>query len=339
MRDVAEFAQVSQSTVSNYFHKPRKLSDATRERIRQAVETLGFVPNDAARMLRTGASPVIGYVAFELASATTPQIATAIEQRVSAEGMYLLMANDVGSRQREREYLQLFEQQRVAGIIISPVGDVEDELARLRRRGIASVLSARHAVSPSQASVSIDHVAGARLAVRHLVELGHRKIGFVASSLDLQQIADRQRGALSVIEQVPDATLELISVPERTVEAGIACADRLARRDAASRPDALFCANDLLAIGIIQSFVAGRRIRVPEDIAVVGYDDIEFAQSTVVPLSTVRTPHAQLGTAVAQLLFEEIAALRAPEGTEARAVAPQIEFAPELVVRDSTTGS
>ncbi|MDX3496597.1 MULTISPECIES: LacI family DNA-binding transcriptional regulator [Streptomyces] len=339
MRDVAEFARVSQSTVSNYFHKPRKLSDATRERIRQAVDTLGFVPNDAARMLRTGTSPVIGYVAFELASATTPEIATAIERRVSAEGMYLLMANDAGSRQREREYLQLFEQQRVAGIIISPVGDVEDELARLRRRGIASVLSARHAVSPAQASVSIDHVAGARLAVRHLVELGRRRIGFVASSPDLQQIADRQRGALSVIEEVPDASLELISVPERTVEAGIACAERLAHRDATDRPDALFCANDLLAIGIIQSFVASRRIRVPDDIAVMGYDDIAFAQSTIVPLSTVRTPHAQLGTAAAKLLFDEIAALRASEDTEAREGAPQIEFAPELVVRDSTTGT
>ncbi|MFE7275781.1 LacI family DNA-binding transcriptional regulator [Streptomyces sp. NPDC057623] len=339
IRDVAEAARVSQSTVSNYFHKPRKLSDATRERIRQAVETLGFVPNDAARMLRTGASPVIGYVAFELASATTPEIATAIEQRVSAEGMYLLMANDAGSRQREREYLQLFEQQRVAGIIIAPVGEVEDELARLRRRGVASVLSARRAVSPSQASVSIDHVAGARLAVRHLVGLGRRRIGFVTSSLDLQQIADRQRGALSVIEEVPDATLELISVPERTVEAGIACANRLADRAAADRPDALFCVNDLLAIGIIQSFVAGRKIRVPEDIAVVGYDDIEFAQSTIVPLSTVRTPHAQLGAAAAQLLFDEIAALRVPAGEGGGRVTPQVEFAPELVVRDSSAGA
>ncbi|MEW2403876.1 LacI family DNA-binding transcriptional regulator [Streptomyces sp. NPDC046862] len=339
IRDVAESARVSQSSVSNYFHKPHKLSEATRERIRQAVETLGFVPNDAARMLRTGASPVIGYVAFELASATTPEIATAIEQRVSAEGMYLLMANDTGSRQREREYLQLFEQQRVAGIIISPVGDVENELARLRRRGIASVLSARHARSASQASVSIDHVAGARLAVRHLVELGRRRIGFVASSLDLQQIADRQRGALSVIEQAPDVSLELISVPERSVEAGIACADRLALRAPSDRPDALFCANDLLAIGIIQSFVASGHVRVPEDIAVMGYDDIEFAQSTVVPLSTVRTPHAQLGAAAAKLLFDEITALRATEGVEVREAAPQIEFTPELVVRRSTTGA
>ncbi|WP_262704011.1 MULTISPECIES: LacI family DNA-binding transcriptional regulator [Streptomyces] len=339
IRDVAEFAQVSQSTVSNYFHKPRKLSDATRERIRQAVDALGFVPNDAARMLRTGVSPVIGYVAFELASATTPEVATAIERRVSAEDMYLLMANDTGSRQRERDYLQLFEQQRVSGIIIAPVGDVEAELARLRRRGIASVLSARRAVSPAQASVSTDHVTGSRLAVEHLIGLGRRKIGFIASSLDLRQVADRQRGALSVIEAVPDATLEIISVPERTVEAGIACAEHLARRSPADRPDALFCVNDLLAIGIIQSFVAGRRIRIPEDIAVIGYDDIEFAQSTIVPLSTVRTPHAELGTAAADLLFDEIAELRGPEGADGERTAPHIEFAPELVVRASTVGA
>lgn len=78
--------------MSNYFHKPHKLSEATRERIRQAVDVLGFVPNDAARILRTGVSPVIGYLAFELASATTPEIAAAIEQRVSAHGMFLLMA-------------------------------------------------------------------------------------------------------------------------------------------------------------------------------------------------------------------------------------------------------
>ncbi|GGZ41419.1 LacI family DNA-binding transcriptional regulator [Streptomyces bluensis] len=339
IRDVAEFAQVSQATVSNYFHKPRKLSDATRERIRQAVETLGFVPNDAARTLRTGVSPVIGYVAFELASATTPEIAAAIERRVSAQDMYLLMANDTGSRMREREYLKLFEQQRVAGVIISPVGDVEAELARLRRRGIASVLSARRAVSPGQASVSTDHVAGARLAVQHLIELGRRRIGFVASSLDLQQVADRQRGALSVIETVADAAFEIISVPERTVEAGIACADRLARRRPADRPDALFCVNDLLAIGIVSSFVTGGSVRVPEDIAVMGYDDIEFAQSTIVPLSTVRTPHAQLGAAAADLLFDEIAFLRGSEAVGEERVAHQIEFTPELVVRASTIGT
>jgi LacI family transcriptional regulator len=311
LRDVAELARVSPTSVSNFFHKPVKLSAPTRERVRQAVETLGFVPNDAARVLCTGTSPVIGYIAFELASATTPEIARAIEERVSARDMYLLMANDTGSRDRERSYLELFEKQRVSGIIIAALGDVEPELARLRKRGIASVLSARRAVSDAQASVSTDHVTGGRLAVEHLVAQGRRRIGFVASSLGLRQVEDRLHGAMSVIGSVPDATLEVIPVPERT---------------------ALFCANDLLAIGVIQAFVAARSILVPEDIAVVGYDDIEFAQSTIVPLTTVRTPHAELGAAAADLLFDEMAILGSEEGGSR----PHVEFSPELVVRAST---
>jgi LacI family transcriptional regulator len=338
IRDVAKLADVSPATVSNYFHKPRKLSDATRERIRHAVDTLGFVPNDAARTLRRGVSPVIGYIAFELASATTPEIARAIEDRVAARGMYLLMANDTGSRQRELAYLQLFEQQQVSGLIIAPVGDVEPELAQMRGRGIASVLSARRADSPEQASVSIDHVTGGRLAVGHLVELGRRRIGYVASGLGLRQLEDRLHGALSVVGTVPDATLEVIPVPERSVAAGVACAEALARRPASQRPDALFCANDLLAIGVIQGLVAGGGdIRVPADIAVVGYDDIEFALSTVVPLTTIRTPHAELGSAVADLLFTEIARLGAGRSRD-EADRPHIEFCPELVVRASTAG-
>ena len=335
IREVADLAGVSPASVSNFFHKPRKLSEATRLRVQQAVEALGFVPNDVARTLRTGISPVIGYIAFELAGATTPEIAVAIEQRVRAEGMYLLMANDTGSTERERSYLRLFAKQQVSGVIIAPVGDVEPELAQLRAHGVASVLSARRAVSPEQASVSIDHVEGGRLAMRHLLDQGRRHIGFVASSLQLRQVADRLNGALSVIGSVPDATLEIVPVPERSVDAGIACAQEIADRPAARRPDALFCVNDLLAIGVIQALVGNQAIRVPEDIAVIGYDDIEFARSTIVPLSTIRTPHAELGAAVADLLFEEIAFAGDAEVAGRRR---QIEFSPELVVRASTGG-
>ena len=338
IRDVAAMVGVSPSSVSNYFHNPQKISAATRERIRLAVDALGFVPNDAARMLRTGVNPVIGYIAFELASATTPEIASAIEAKVSARDMHLLMANDRGSEERERSYLQLFGQQRVSGVIISPLGDVEPELAQMRTRGIASVLSARRATSSAQASVSTDHVAGGVLAAQHLIAQGRRRIGFVASSLDLRQIGDRLQGALSTVGAASDVTLEIIPVPERTVAAGMACADSVAGRPPASRPDALFCANDLLAIGAIQAFVAGQSVRVPADIAVVGYDDIEFARSNIVPLTTVRTPHAALGAAAADLLFDEIALFDEagyPEG--GAGPRPHVEFAPELVVRASTS--
>lgn len=323
--------------MSNYFHKPRKLSDGTRQRIRQAVDALGFVPNDAARTLRMGVSPVIGYIAFELAGATTPEIAAAIEQRVSAEGMYMLMANDTGSEQRELSYLQLFAKQQVSGVIIAPVGNVEAELARMRSFGIASVLSARRAESPAQASVSIDHVEGGRLAATHLIERGCRRIGFVSSSLELRQLSDRLNGALSAVNSSPGVTIEVIPVPERSVEAGIACADALVRRSPADRPDALFCANDLLAIGVVQALAASRIVSVPDDIAVVGYDDIEFARSTIVPLTTIRTPQAELGTAAADLLFSEIDAMSSADGPDGvNLPRPQLEFSPELVVRAST---
>lgn len=336
IRQVADLAHVSPASVSNYFHKPDRLSGTTRERIRDAIEALGFVPNDAARTLRRGVSPVIGYIAFELASATTPEVACAIESRVSSRGMHLLMANDTGSQERERSYLQLFEQQRVSGIIIAAVTDVEPELARMRRRGIASVVSARRATVASQASVSIDHLLGGELAVRHLVEQGRRRIGFVASSFGLRQVEDRLRGALSVVESVPGVTLEVIPVPERSVAAGFACAEALAGRDPGRCPDALFCANDLLAIGVIHGITTDGRLRVPHDLAVVGYDDIEFARSTIVPLTTVRTPHAQMGAAAADLLFDEIARIAAGGDVPDVADRPQVVFAPELVVRSST---
>ncbi|MFC3996029.1 LacI family DNA-binding transcriptional regulator [Nocardiopsis sediminis] len=337
IREVAEMAGVSPASVSNYFHRPRKLSEATRGRIRQAVDVLGFMPNNAARTLRTGVNPIVGYIAFELAGATTPEIAAAIEKRISDRGMYLLMANDTGSAERERNYLQLFAKQQVSGVIIAPVGDVEPDLAQMRAQGIASVLSARRAESPEQASVSIDHVTGGRLAMEHLLDRGRRRIGFVASSLDLRQVADRLNGALAAVGAVPGASLEVIPVPERSVAAGIACADEIARRPPGRRPDALFCVNDLLAIGVIQAFVAGQSVRVPGDIAVIGYDDIEFAQSTIVPLSTVRTPHARLGTALADLLFEEIARVGAGTAVDDAAQRRRrIEFSPELVVREST---
>ena len=170
----------------------------------------------------------------------------------------MLMANDTGSEQRERSYLQLFAKQQVSGVIIAPVGNVEAELSRMRAIGIASVLSARRAESPAQASVSIDHVASGRLAAAHLIEQGRKRIGFVSSSLKLKQVADRLNGALSAVHAAPGVTLEVIPVPERSVEAGIACAEALVRRPATERPDALFCANDLLAIGVVQAFVAGR---------------------------------------------------------------------------------
>jgi LacI family transcriptional regulator len=330
IRDVAALARVSAATGSNFFHHPERMSAATRERIRSAVETLNFAPNDAARSLRRGRNPVAGYISYELASARTPAITNAMSERLAAEGMHLLSAVDGGDPQRERGFLELFERQRLAGIVITPITDVEPELARLRSRGMASVLCAHRARSPEQASVSIDHVAGGRLAAEHALATGRRRLAFVTDTLELSQIADRFAGVSAAVAERTGASLEVVWCPARSVSGGEVAARQLLQRASGVRPDVLLAVNDLVALGL----AAGLRgaVSVPDDIALIGYDDIEFARLGAVPLTSVRTPQEQLGTTVAELLLEEIAAVSAPSASPR----PHLELQPELMVREST---
>lgn len=340
VKDVAAAAEVSASSVSNYFNQPARLSEATRERIRAAVAELEFVPNDAARRLRAGINPVIGYVAFELTSAFTPAIANTIEREVAQRGLHLLMANDNESPARELSYIDLFEMQRVSGLIVAPFGDVETELLDLKRRGTPSVLSGRLATSPYLASSSADSVLGGYLAVKHLLEIGRRRVAFVTTSPELRQMSDRLQGALKAIEEHGGATFEVIQVPERSVRAGIRVAMSIAERTASTRPDAVFCANDLLGIGVIQHLAASSDIRIPADIAVIGYDDNEFAASTAVPLSSVRVSAESLGVAAVELLFEEMDLVAGARPGELPEVPSRhLLFEPELVPRASSVGA
>ena len=331
IRDVAALAGVSVTTVSNFFHHPGRMAPATRERVRTAIESLGFSPNDAARSLRRGRSTVVGYISYELASARTPAITNAMSERLALAGMHLLSAVDGGSPERERAYLDLFERQRIAGLVITPVTEIEPTLARLRRAGMPSVLSAQRAKNPDQPSVSVDHRRGGRLAVEHLLAIGRRRLAFVTDTLELHQIAERFQGAMAAVAEQPDASLEVVSCSERSVAGGETAAQLLLRRPRASRPDGVFCVNDLVALGLCDGI--RRTVSVPDDMAVVGYDDIEFARLGAVPLTSVRTPQEAMGVAVAELLLAQVA----PHESRAES-SLQVELEPELVVRASTSG-
>lgn len=336
IRDVAARAGVSTATVSNFFNHPHKMTGETRERIAAVVDELGFSPNDAASRLRTGLSPVVGYLAFELASARTPAIANAMSERLAVDGLHLLSGVDGGDRDREQAYLELFERQRVAGIIVTPVSDLEPQLARLRARGIPSVLSARRARGSEQPSVSVDHVEGGRLAAEHLLSLGRRRLAFVTDTLELSQITERFDGARAAVRAVPGATLDVLWAPSRTVAGGETVGEALLTKTTHGPFDGLLCVNDLVALGACHRLVG--RTRIPEDLAVVGYDDIEFARLGAVPLSTVRTPQEVLGATAAQLLLDEIGRTRGQTGP-GPGPSTQVELLPELVVRTSTSGA
>ena len=329
--DVAAAAGVSLGTVSNVLNKPHLVSARTRDRVMAVIDELGFVRNESARQLRAGSSRAIGLVVIDAANPFFADVARGVEDAVEGVGGVVLLGNSAGEKTRERRYLELFEEQRVRGVLIAPLSDADPPLAALTRLGIPVVFLDRHGKASSHSSVSVDDDAGGRIAAAHLVTRGHRRLAFVGGPSSLRQVTERRQGAEAVVEVTDGASLLAISTRGLTVAAGRQAADNLVTMSTRVRPTAVFAANDLIAIGLLQGLLA-HGLRVPDDIAIVGYDDIEFAAAAAVPLSSVRQPRVELGRRGAEILFEELAALESGRPVERQ----HIRFQPELVVRLSS---
>jgi LacI family transcriptional regulator len=328
VRDVAAAASVSVGTVSNVLNRPEKVSPATVERVTRAIEELGFVRNDAARQLRAGRSRSIALIVLDAGNPFFAEVARGAEDRAAESGMSVLLGNSDERADREDAYLDLFREQRVNGVLVTPVGDL-DRLARLRDGGVPVVLVDHEDAGRPFGSVSVDDVEGGYLAVSHLLSTGRRRIAFLGGPRGIRQVADRLAGARRAIAEVDGATLEVIEMAALSVLQGREAGERLRTRPAAERPDAVFAANDLLGVGALQAFTLMSDVQVPSDIALIGYDDIDFASATVVPLSSVRQPAHLIGYTAVDLLLKEI---EDPDGDHER----RVRFQPELVVREST---
>lgn len=331
VRDVAAAASVSVGTVSNVLNRPSKVAPATVERVLQAIDELGFVRNDAARQLRAGRSRSIGLIVLDVGNPFFAAVARGAEDRAAEAGMTVLLGNSDERPDREDAYLELFREQRVNGVLVTPTGEDLAPLARLQNGGVPVILVDREVADGAYASVAVDDVEGGYLAVSHLLSTGRRRIAFVSGPLTIRQVADRLEGARRAVADVADATLEVVEMPALTVLHGRAAGEQLRERDAADRPDAVFAANDLLAVGALQAFTIMGDLAVPRDIALIGYDDIDFASATVVPLSSIRQPAHLIGYTAVDLLLKD---LDHDDGGHERAV----RFQPELVVRESTEG-
>ncbi|HEY5853753.1 MAG TPA: LacI family DNA-binding transcriptional regulator [Aldersonia sp.] len=329
MRDVAATAKVSVGTVSNVLNAPGKVAPATVARVQAAIDELGFVRNDAARQLRAGRSRCVGLVVLDVGNPFFTDIARAAEHRAGEHDLTILLGTSDDDVARERAYVDVFDEQRVFGLLVSPIGDDLSRLDAVRRRGTPVVLVDRDGTGTPFDSVAVDDIAGGRMAVAHLLARGRRRIAYVGGPAGLRQVSDRRRGAEAAVGEVPGAELEVIETPAPSVAAGHAVGEALRRRPARERPDAVFCANDLLAMGVLQAVTIVGDIRVPEDIALIGYDDIDFARSTVVALSSIRQPTSWIGITAVDLLL-------AAAGGSSRHVPSHRVFQPELVVRAST---
>jgi len=329
IKDVAARAKVSVGTVSNVLNSRDRVSADVAARVDEAIRDLGYVRNDAARQLRAGRSTAIGLVILDVGNPFFTDLARGAEDEAASAGYSIILGNSDEKAEREATYLDLFEQQRMRGVLISPLGDITERLRRLRDRGIPAVLVDRTTADPSFSSVSVDDIAGGALAMEHLVEIGRRRVAFVGGPMTIRQVSDRLEGARRAAARHAGTQLEVVEVDALSVLAGRTAGLEIIARPPEDRPDAIFAANDLVAVGVLQALVMnGSTVRVPDEIALIGYDDIDFARATVFPLSSIRQPSSLIGQTAVQILLEEAA----DPTVEPR----QVVFQPELVVRQST---
>ena len=325
LRDVARQAGVSVGTVSNVLNRPDVVSPKTLERVQKTIAELGFVPNGFARQLRSGYSRTIGLVVPDVANPFFTEVARGVEDAASKRDYAVFLCNSDESLEKENKYLSVLIQQQVRGVLITPSDSKSHQYENLRERGISVALLDTETKNASQCSVSVDDVRGGEIAIEHLASLGHREIAWVTGPETIPQVADRTAGVMRAAK-IAKVEISTIRVPLMNSAQGIDAVKKILALK--KLPSAIFCGNDLLAFGVMRGLLdAGKKI--PEDVSLLGYDDIAFGNSAAVPLSSISQPAYQLGVTAAELLISEC------EESEEHAH-QQIKFQPQLVVRAST---
>ena len=328
IKDVATRAGVSVGTVSNVLNHPGIVTDKTRQRVNDSIRDLKFVRNESARQLRAGRSRTIGLVVLDVTNPFFTDIARGVEDAANNADVALILCNSDGAPEKEHRYLTMLAEQRVLGVLIVPLLGGDQPFPEVVDRSIPLVVVDVKARKNDRCSVSVDDVEGGFLATSHLIRQGHRKIAFVGGSGRPLQVESRFKGARKAIAQgSPGLQLIPITVDEMSVAGGRSAGDKIMEIPGRQRPTAAFCSNDLLALGLLQT-LTDVGAKVPEDLAIVGYDDIEFAGAATVPLSSVRQPSHKLGYEAARLLLDEAASDDHKH--------QHVVYSPELIVRRSS---
>ncbi len=330
LKDVAQLAGVSLGTVSNVLNRPDVVSAKRRRAVEAAMKDLNYVPNLAARQLKAGLSTVLGLIIVEMGNPFYGGVTLGATQAAATRELGLFTASSELDTKREAQYLELFEQQRVRYILLVPCGADTSAARVVADRGTPVVLL-DSPDTPGFCSVGADDFTGGKLAAEHLIEQGYERITVVGDPAHAQ-VVNRHYGALAAIEDYPNLTSSFIRTQGMTVSEGRRVGEEIAARPADQRPDAVFATNDMLAIGLLQAFTMLRTIRVPDDIAIIGYDDIEFCANAVVPLSSVAQPSLEIGASAIELAEAELA-----DGETH--VHQRRLLQPSLVIRESTVGS
>lgn len=308
--DVARLAGVSSATVSYVINNgPRPVAEQTRLRVLHAIEQLGYQPSEVARSLKTKTTASIGLIISNIELTFFTRIARSVQDAADAMGSTVILANSDERPQREADYVRLMSSKRVDGLILAPTGQNIDLLRSVQAHGIPIVTIDRPAPGLAAPFVGIDNRRAAREAVAYLIAQGHTKIGMVAGLPELTPVADRGKGYQDALAAagLPVAQERIAIVESHEIvqyrQASQATLDLLRRN-----PDltALFATNADLNMGVLFA-LHELGMRVPVEISVVGFDDLEWFAMNPVPLTTVRQPAYQIGTSAVEILGRLIA--------------------------------
>ena len=327
LADVAARAGVSLMTVSRVVNDRPGVGIQTRERVREAIDHLGYRPNIVAQGLKAASSRTIGLMIPDVTNPYFPEIVRGAEDIAIEHGYTLLLTSAIEDTHRETQAMQTFEDHLVDGVIACSPRLENSELYPLLKRQRAAVLVNRRSDPSFAGSVRVDHELGARLLLRHLHSIGCRRPAFLSGPAHSH--AGRER-LLGLEREANDLDVELprsrVQACPPTVEAGAKAAREMLQRQ--PHIDSLICFNDLVAAGALQS-LKDLGVRVPTEIAVTGYDDILFAKMFTPGLTTIRAPTYEIGKQAVTMLFDRM---------QGRGRGIDIVLQPELFERGSTIG-
>lgn len=304
VKDVAEKSGVSVSTVSHVINGTRFVSEDLRNKVREAMNTLEYKPNLIARSLRTKRSNVLGLIIADITNPYYSEMARNIESLGHIQNFTVMLCNSEGEPIKEEFYINRLMEMRADGIIIISSKIHQEKLEEMVGRDLPVVLIDKHGVGIHMDLVAIDEYEGGRLATEHLISLGHRRIACINGVSENYLNLDRLRGFRAAMESAGlDTDEQLIISSDFDVVAGFRNAKMLLEME--DKPTAIFATGDLIAYGVIQA-AHQMGVRIPEELSVVGFDDIYLSKFFVPPLTTVKQPLYEISEAAINCFFERM---------------------------------
>ncbi len=308
IKEIAKAANVSSATVSHVVNNTRFVSDAVRGRVEAAISSLGYVPNSVARSLRMRDTQTLGMMVPDIGNQFFAELVRAVEDECYRQGYSLILCDSDDDPGRQVAYLRMLMAKQVDGLVLISAGRDADLSRLLKASSLPVVVVDREIDVVSADLVEVDHAQGGYLAARHLLDLGHRRIAAIAGPRALKVSRQRIAGFERALREAGvRLSAENVAHANFTSQAGCDAATRLLSRTA--RPTAIFACDDLLALGAIHA-ARSANLRVPDDLSVVGFDDIALASFVSPRLTTIRQPKQRVGELAAQLLIARVSGQR-----------------------------